>query len=182
MCKFILVNNKEPSFFSLRYIPQILACYNRFSKYLQDDFSPSGKDLIRQLMLSSFLYAVLSHDNTFMGFVYLENFIGNDTTNFSAELTTCVEPKAWGVFTRYSAKIFLKKIFDDFNLQKIKVLIYPDNHRTAALLKSSGFKYETTLKNETMRNGKLQDINVYSLYRNYYYNNEVKNEQNYNNI
>ena len=182
MCKFIPIHyDKELPFFSLRYIPQILACYNRFSKYLQDDFTGCTKDIIPKLLFSSFLYAVLSYDDTFMGFVFLDNFVGNNSVNYSAELTTCFEPKAWGVFTRYSAKIFLKKIFDEFGLYKIKVLVYPQNYRTKVLLKSSGFKYETTLKNETMCAGKPQDIDIYAIYRNYYYKNEVKNEKyNYN--
>ena len=52
---------------------------------------------------------------------------------------------------------------------KIKAQIYPDNFRIASLLKASGFQYETTLKSETLRNGKPQDIDVYGLYRDYYY-------------
>lgn len=178
MCKFIPITpDKKSSFFSLRYIPQILACYNRFSRFLQDDFTGCTKNTIPQFLFSSFLYAVLSFNDTFMGFVFLDNFIGNNSRNFSAELTTCFEPKAWGSFTRYSAKIFLKKVFDEFGLYKIKALVYSQNYRTAALLKSAGFVYESTLKNETLRNGTPQDIDIYAIYRSYYYKNEVKNEQ-----
>lgn len=104
-----------------------------------------------------------------MGFVSLDNFIGGGNILYSAELTTCFEKKAWGSFTRYSAKIFLKKCFDELGLVKIKVQVYPDNFRTKALLKSSGFEYESTLKAETMRGGKMQDIDIYALYRTYYY-------------
>ena len=104
-----------------------------------------------------------------MGFVFLDNFIGNDKKLYSAEITTCFDKKAWGSFTRYSAKIFLKKAFDEFGLYKIKAQIYPDNFRVRNYLKDCGFQYETTLKNETVRLGKPQDIEVYGLYRSYYY-------------
>jgi RimJ/RimL family protein N-acetyltransferase len=54
-------------------------------------------------------------------------------------------------------------------LYKVKAQIYPQNFRVKTLLKNSGFIYEATLKNETLRAGKPQDIEVYSLYRDYYY-------------
>ena len=68
-----------------------------------------------------------------------------------------------------SAKIFLKKCFDEFGLYKIKSQIFPDNFRIKTLLKYSGFEHEATLPKETIRARKPQDIEIYSLYRKYYY-------------
>jgi RimJ/RimL family protein N-acetyltransferase len=110
-----------------------------------------------------------------MGFVSLDNFTGDESHIYSAEIITCFEQKAWGNFTRYSAKFFLKKCFDELGLYKIKALVYPDNHRISTLLKYAGFKYEATLPKETFRVGQPQDIKQYAIYRTYYYN-EVKNE------
>ncbi|MBR1425245.1 GNAT family N-acetyltransferase [bacterium] len=175
MCKFILLdtcNNR-----SLHYTNKVQRCFNRYAKYLQDDFSHGEKDIISYISNIPFFYIILSYDNEFMGFVYLDNFVGDDKNNYSAELTTCFEPHAWGTFTRYSAKFFLKKAFDEFGLYKIKAYVFPDNYRTSVLLKSSGFEYETTLKKETVRKNKLQDIDIYAIYRTYYYKNEVKYEQ-----
>lgn len=169
MCNFIpIVHCCSLSSQTLRYVTEIFNCYNKYSKYLCDDFA---KDFLFKV---PFLWAVTTHNDEFMGFVFLDNFVGNEKTKYSAELTTCFERKAWGIFTRYSAKIFLKKVFDEFGLYKIKAQIYPDNFRISKLLKSSGFEYESTLKQETLRNGKPQDIDVYSLYRSYYYKKEVK--------
>jgi RimJ/RimL family protein N-acetyltransferase len=103
-----------------------------------------------------------------MGFVFLDNFVGGEKYLYSAELTTCFDKKAWGDFTRYCAKIFLKKCFDKFGFYKIKAQIYPDNFRVKNLLKDAGFEYESTLYNETLRVGNPQDIAVYALYRTYY--------------
>lgn len=171
MCKFkkILIdccldNN------TLRYIPELERCFRKYFKYFQDDFSLSlVKNVFHYIVQIPFFWIILDYSDNFMGFVFLDNFIGNDEKLYSAELTTCFDRKAWGSFTRYSAKIFLKKCFDEFGLQKIKAQIYPDNFRVKNLLKDCGFEYETTLKNETIRLGKPQDIEVYGLYRSYYY-------------
>lgn len=172
MCKFVHVVY-NPSFHlyaNLHYIPEIQKCYSKYAKYLQDDFVKFENDVVSLLERSfPFFWAVTDYDNNFMGFVLLDNFCGGENQLYSAELTTCFDRKAWGDFTRYSAKIFLKKCFDEFGLHKIKVQVYPDNFRTAVLMKSAGFRYESTLKAETLRRGKPQDIDIYALYRDYYY-------------
>lgn len=175
LCKFLQINLTNPrlSFSALRYIPQILECYSKYSKYLLDDFAPKNADYV--LTKSPYLWAILTNSGEFTGLAYLDNFVGDGKTAFSAELTTCFERRAWGYFTRYCAKFFLKKCFDEFGLYKIRACIYPENFRITTLLKSAGFKYETTLPEETMRNGKTQDIDMYALYRSYYYKNEDKN-------
>lgn len=172
MCKFINLsfNPVHNLFSNLHYIPLIERCYRKYYKYLQDDFALYEYDIYSYIKhCSPYFWIVTTIGGEFMGFVSLDNFIGGGNILYSAELTTCFEKKAWGSFTRYSAKIFLKKCFDELGLVKIKVQVYPDNFRTKALLKSSGFEYESTLKAETMRGGKMQDIDIYALYRTYYY-------------
>lgn len=171
MCKFIQVgyNPQKNIFYNIQYITQIHSTYRKYAKYLQDDFALADKDIYSFLKNCPFFWVILNPKNEYMGFVFLDNLCGNEDILYSAELTTCFEKQAWGEYTKYCAKIFLKKCFDELGLYKIKVQVYPDNYRTAALIKSSGFKYECTLKNETLRCGKPQDIDVYSLYRDYYY-------------
>ena len=176
MCKFEQLIIK-PRFFTkyLHYIPELQNCYNKYYKYLQDDFAPKNIYSLIEAV-APFFWLILNGKKEFAGFVFLDNFIGSKDKNFSAEITTCFDKKAWGIFTRYSAKFFLKKCFDEFGLYKIKAQIYPDNYRVKQLLKSAGFCYEGTLYNETLRNGLMQNLDIYSLYRSYYYRNEVKNE------
>ena len=143
--------------------------FSKYSKYIQDDFR-SKEDFFDSISLVlPYFWLILDYKGNFMGFVYLDNFVGNAENLYSAELTTCFMPKAWGDFTRYSAKIFLKKCFDELKLQKITANIYPDNFRVKNLLKDCGFIYESTLKNTTLRQEKMQDIDIYGLYRSYYY-------------
>lgn len=172
MCKFVQITSK--SFlcmysFLLHYIPAVEELFIKYSKYIQDDFADMDNVWAYIISRIPYLWIVLDYNENFMGFVYLDNFIGNCEKLYSAELTTCFQPAAWGSFTRYSAKIFLKKCFDELGLQKITACIYPDNFRVKNLLKTSGFIYEATLKNSTLRFGKMQDVDVYGLYRNYYY-------------
>ena len=172
MCKFVnvLLNPKHNLFSNLHYIPEIKTCYCRYSKYLQDDFAGYERDIFSYIEhCFPYFWVILNYENEFMGFVSLDNFVGGGNTLYSAELTTCFDKKAWGVFTQYSAKIFLKNCFDELGLYKIKIQIYPDNFRIKTLLRRAGFDYETTLKSETLRNGTPQDIDVYALYRTYYY-------------
>jgi RimJ/RimL family protein N-acetyltransferase len=172
MCLFLQI--KYLSLKNLHYIKEILLCYKKYSKYLHDDFMTN--DGIEYVMYSiPYLWVICDINKNFMGFASLDNFVGNASSNFSAEITTCFHRRAWGIFTKYSAKLFLKKCFDEFGLYKIKAQIFPDNFRVISLLKSAGFEYETTLPSDTLRNGKLQDIDIYSIKRSYYY----KNEENY---
>ena len=149
MCKFKKVDSKV-----ILLAPQELSFINIFE--------------IPKILPNNF-WLVLNFYNKPMGFVYLDNFIGKETQLYSAELTTCFAKCAWGDFTKYSAKIFLKKCFDEFGLEKIKAQVYPDNFRVKTLLKICGFTHESTLQKETLRNCKPQNIEVYGLYRNYYY-------------
>ncbi len=162
MCKFVR--------FKPEYLDFVSCLYNKFKKYLEDDYN---EDTLAGLLerTEPFFWVILS-DTSPAGFVYLENLIGSSQRLHSAEVTTCIHPGYWGSFSSYCAKIFFKKCFDEFGFQKIKALVYPQNHRVKTLLKNSGFTKEAELVSETMREGKLQNIEVHSLFRNYYEVNE----------
>lgn len=171
MCKFKQLVSYNGVIDNLHYIPLLKSCYEKYIKFFQDDFAnPNNENFIAFLLnLLPYFWIITDYNDRFKGFVFLDNFIGNRTSLYSAELTTGFDKSAWGNFTRYSARFFLKKCFDELGLQKIKVQIYPDNYRSKTLIKRCGFTYESTLKNETLRLGKPQDIEVYALYRDYYY-------------
>ena len=145
------------------YLPQICHLYEKFKKYLEDDYNEDTLAGIIQRTYP-FFHVVLS-DTSFAGFVYLENLKGSSEELHSAELVTCIHPLYWGDFTKQAAKIYIEKCFREFGLKKIKALIYPDNFRVKKLLESAGFKKEAELKSETKRFGKEQDIELYSIMR-----------------
>ena len=144
------------------YLPLCNRLYSKYITFLEDDYNEDTlADIVSRVY--PFFWIILSN-KTFAGFVYLDNIIGNQNKMHSAELTTCVDPRFWGDFTKQGAKIFLEKCFKEFQFTKIKALIYPQNQRVKTLLKTSGFVKEATLKSETLRRGCLQDIEIYSLF------------------
>lgn len=148
------------------YFEQALFLYTKYSKFLDDDYASNGMspyDYFLNLVMKT-LFFVIVEDCEVVGFVYLDNFIGDSERFHSAEVTTCFDRRVWGNYTKICGRIFLDHCFEKYGLKKIKALVYPENFRVTTLMKSIGFEKEALLKAETMRNNKLQDIEVYACY------------------
>lgn len=174
MSKFvkIVVNRKKKDFRNIQYLPKIIALYERFSKNLHDDYflenQKTSVDAVIELVerTSPFFWAIIDKKSSmFSGFCFLENWVGSSENCHSAEVTTCFEPDFWGKYTKTCAKKFINYCFKNYKLKKLKAYIFPQNFRVKTLLKSAGFEKETTLIAETLKCGKLQDIDVYSIIR-----------------
>lgn len=169
MLKFkpITVNRKDGCFKNIEYLPRIMFLYRRYEKFLKDDYAVQEDSFFEYFVsmvedLSPYFWVILA-DEDVAGFVYLENFTGDMLQKHGAEITTCFDKKYWGGFTYYAALVFFDYCFEKLGLKKIKALIYPENFRVIRLLKRCGFEKEGLLKSETIRSGRLQDIEVYSL-------------------
>lgn len=148
------------------YFEQALFLYTKYSKFLDDDYASNGMspyDYFLNLVMKT-LFFVIVEDSEVVGFVYLDNFIGDSERFHSAEVTTCFDRRVWGDYTKICGQIFLAHCFEKYGLKKIKALVYPENFRVTTLMKSIGFEKEALLKAETMRNNKLQDIEIYACY------------------
>lgn len=175
MIKFIkiIVNKKRKEFRNIQFIPQVIALYERFSSCLHDDYflenQESSLDSVINLIenTSPFFWVIIDKKTEkFAGFVFLDNWTGAKDKFHCAEITTCFEPSFWGKFTKICAKKFIKYCFDKYKLKKLKAHIFPQNFKVKTLLKASGFKKEAVLRSETIKNGKLQDIEVFSIINN----------------
>ena len=153
------------SFENPAYFEQALFLYAKYSKYLDDDYAQNELSIceyFKRLINKTYPYFYLIIENDEVaGLVYLDNFIGDSANLHSAELTTCMNPKYWGDYTKICAILFMDYCFNTCGFKKIKACVYPQNYRVKALLKFAGFKKEGLLKGETLRNGQLQDIEVY---------------------
>lgn len=172
MNKFIkiIVNKKRKEFRNIQYLPQIISLYEKFSKYLHDDYFLESKkstvDIVIDLVekTNPYFWAIIDRESSkFAGFVFLDNWVGNRTNNHSAEVTTCFEPTFWGKYTKICAQKFIKYSFKKYKLKKLKACVFSQNFKVKTLLKKTGFKKEAILKGETLKNGILQDIEVYSI-------------------
>ena len=172
MIKFkkIIIDKNRDFYLNPAYIPQIIRLYKRYSKYLNDDyFDASGQtevDMIIALVEKTqpyFWVITAGKDDRFAGFVFLDNLVGNCKILHSAEITTCFLPEFWGVFTKNCGRKFLKYCFKNYGFRKIKASIFPQNSRVRGILNLMGFKREGLLKEETLRNGMLQDVEVFAV-------------------
>ncbi|CCY62831.1 uncharacterized protein BN819_00930 [Clostridium sp. CAG:967] len=162
MTRFVNPFEKE------KYFEQALFLYLRYSRFLDDDYAQKGMPVFeyftRLISSVSPFFWVITEGDEVSGFVYLDNLIGDNERLHSAELSTCFKMKYWGDYTKKCAKLFLNFCFERFGFYKIKALVYPENSRVITLLKHAGFEKEALLKNETLRNNSLQDIEVYSVF------------------
>ena len=143
--------------------------FQKYSNFISDDyFFDIWKDeyaaFLELLEKTSPYFWIIEIENMFAGFVYLDNWIGSAKRLHSAEVTTCFNKKFWGKYPKICADIFFRYCFNLLGLKKIKAEIYSDNTRVKPLLKKCGFVKEGTLQNQTIKNGKFQDIEIYGLY------------------
>jgi len=174
MSKFItiIIDKNKNEFKNLQYLPQVIALYERFSRYLNDDYFLQGDKSSLEAVLSlverttPYFWAVIcKKSGKLAGFVFLDNWVGAKGQVHSAEVTTCFNPMYWGNYTKICAKKFIKYSFKKYKLKKLKAHVFSQNFKVKALLKRSGFKKEAVLKAETLKNGQLQDIEVFSIIR-----------------
>ncbi len=167
MCKFLrlIVNRKTSNYRNIIYLPEVFDLYKKYSRYITDDYTQFSIDsVIEQIEKTcGYFWVILSECDEFAGFVFLDNWVGNNERKHSAELTTCFKKDFWGDFTKKCAKKFIKYCFKNYGLKKIKAAIFPDNKRVLAILKQTGFLFEAVLKGETLRNNELQDVHIYSI-------------------
>lgn len=174
MSKYIkvIINRQKTEYKNIHYLPQIISLYERFSKYLHDDYflknHRSIVDAVVDLIEKTspcFWVVIDKKSSKFAGFGFLENLIGTKESLHSAEVTTCFEPEFWGQYTKKCAKKFIKYCFKKYKFKKLKAYVFPQNLNVRTFLKTAGFKKEATLKAETIKGGALQDIDVYSIVR-----------------
>lgn len=172
MSKFIkiVINRKKKEFKNIQYLPLIISLYERFARYLHDDYflenEKSSVDAVIDLIekTSPYFWAIVDKQSSKLaGFVFLDNWTGAKNNYHCAEVTTCFDPAFWGSYTKICAKKFIKYCFKKYKFKKLKAYIFIQNFKVKTLLKKAGFKKEALLKAETLKNGKLQDIEVYSI-------------------
>ena len=170
MSKFIkiIVNRARNEFRNIEYLPDIIRLYERFSRYLYDDYflknQPCAVDAVIDLVeRTSPYFWVIVHKQSgkLAGFVFLDNWVGAKDDFHGTEVTTCFYPDYWGIYTKICARRFVKYCFKNYKIKKLKAYIFPQNFKVKTLLKSAGFQKEATLKAETVKNGVLQDIDVF---------------------
>lgn len=172
MSKFIkiIINRTTNEYKNIQYLPQVITLYERFSRYLHDDYClENGRSIIDFVIAlvektSPYFWIVLDKKSgKLAGFVFLDNWTGTKNKFHSAEVTTCFKPAYWGAYTKFCAKKFIKYCFKNYKLKKLKAYVFPQNFKVKTFLKKAGFNKEAVLRSETVKNGELQDIEVFAI-------------------
>ncbi len=170
MIKFkkIKIDKQKNIFQNIQYLGKIYNLIKKYNNYLNDDYY-STYDLFEAIInlviqTSPFFWVILQNEE-FVGFVYLENLIGNKKHLHSAEIVTAFKRKFWGKTTKICAKKFITYCFKKLKFRKLKAVVFKENFRTEAILKSCKMELEAELKAETIKNKRLQDIKIYSIIR-----------------
>lgn len=154
---------------NISYIPDVIRLLRKFKHKLFDDYffdesQSLEKSLIHLIARTTPCFWVITAENgDFRGFVYLDDWQGSSKRRHSATITTCIDPKYWGAFTKLAGKRFVKYAFRRYKLRKLKAEVYSDNKNAVAVLKKLGFTKECTLKSETIVAKKPVNIDVYSI-------------------
>ena len=172
MIKFakIIIDRKNNEYRNLHFLPEVFSLILKYERFMFDDYFQT-KDMVKALFglveaSGRFFWAIVdSESNELMGFAYFDNFIGNFQNLHSAEINTCFARKYWGSQVRVVAKKFIKYCFKNYGFKKIKATVFCENLVVKGLLRSLGFKKEALLKGETLKNNKLQDVEIYSITR-----------------
>ncbi|MEG0238103.1 MAG: GNAT family protein [Clostridium sp.] len=78
----------------------------------------------------------------------------------------------WGKGYGFDAlSILIKFIFEECNMEKIKLSVFELNPRAKACYKKLGFKEEGILKNEIYREGKYYDVTLMAIFKEDYFKN-----------
>ena len=167
--KRVIIDRNLRIFENIEYLPEIFKLYTRYIENLEDDFSPLRNSFENFLdfveKISPHFYTVL-YKNELCGILTLENIIGNTKKLYSAEISTCIKRKFWGKTALCISEIFKKYCMNVLKIIKLKALIYPQNKLVKRLLNKCGFKKEAVLISETIKNGKPQNVEIYSLFNN----------------
>lgn len=163
MYEFISVSKDLNPFIKDSFRIKINNLLLKHNNVLTDDFCMQNFDRLLD-EVSPHLYVGL-YNGEFIGFVYLEDWRGGFGKYFSATMTVCIEKKFRGRIAREASRKFIAEIFSYYNCYKLKSLVFPHNFQVMNYLLSLGFKKESVLLNETMKNGKPVDMDLYCIYK-----------------
>ncbi len=87
-----------------------------------------------------------------------------DVNRFSGELGYWLAEPYWGKgITTAAVKVFIKYVFEYYDLIKIFAYVFSSNPASGRVLEKAGFKLEGNLRHQIVKNGKVLDQLVYGI-------------------
>ncbi len=123
-----------------------------------DDEKTFLDELLNECM--GHFYKVYNEKNEFIGCIFLNDWQGY---YHSCEFNAFAK-RGYSKYTIPAGKEFLKNIFEQYKLTKVKTTVDIENKAAIYALKKTGFKEEALLKQEIKRQNRLIDRYIYSIF------------------
>ena len=105
-------------------------------------------------------FAVVDHDGGVLGFA---SIVSLDLLAAEAELGYLVgkQARGRGVATR-AVQLLTRWSFDELGLERVELLIQPDNAGSGRVAERAGYRFEGILRSKHVRDGRRADFGVWS--------------------
>jgi RimJ/RimL family protein N-acetyltransferase len=104
----------------------------------------------------------IANDNEFIGAIGIEPC--RDVNRYTGEIGYWIAEPFWGKGIATEAiKIFVKYIFNNYDLLKIFAHVFSSNQASTRVLEKAGFRLEGKLRNHIIKSGKVLDQLVYGI-------------------
>ena len=101
-------------------------------------------------------------DNNFIGAIGIEPC--RDVNRYAGELGYWLAEPFWGKgITTDAVKVFIKYVFEYYDLIKIFAYVFSSNPASGRVLEKAGFLLEGNLRNQIVKSGKVLDQLVYGI-------------------
>lgn len=148
------------------YLPKVLMLFFKNKDWMLDDYYQPEIDILINF-IKAFVpnFYIVLNDDTFMGFIYLSHFSGNNENKHSCEISACCVPEFWGKRNREFLKLFTDYLHETEKYIKIIAKTHPKNRSCIKILEDCGFKKEGWIKGATLKNGRLSDLLLFGKIR-----------------
>jgi RimJ/RimL family protein N-acetyltransferase len=104
----------------------------------------------------------IANENEFIGAIGIEPC--RDVNRYAGEIGYWIAEPFWGKgIATEAVKIFVKYIFNKYDLLKIFAHVFSSNQASTRVLEKAGFRLEGKLRNQIIKSGKVLDQLVYGI-------------------
>ncbi len=143
-------------------------CLKYHSRLFDDDFfrinfsTPERFFNFIKQFKDNIYFVLLGKEEKFAGFFYLYETKKAANGYFDSKITLCICRPYWGFGSYAIAKKGLKFLFETMNVRKLSVEIVGENSYAWKLIEKLEFEYEATLKKECFKNGRAENLHIFS--------------------
>jgi len=160
-----------------QYFDQVINLFNKNRDLWIDDLWQPGNytvQFIQEVLSGSpWFQVVLNDKDEFMGFVWLNNWMGKEPYYNGVQIQAMMERKFWGKETEKAFSCLLNKLFNETCLNRVQMEIDETNILACKLAERMCFKLEGIIRNATIKDGKPVNYKLFSILKGEYNNERI---------